>query len=314
MGKLGLVFAGQGSQYVGMGLDYIDQFPWFKGKETLASHAVGYDVRSVLEGKTGDLNQTFYTQPLILFSTILAYEALKTLGIKPDGVLGFSLGEYSALYAAEIFPFETIMRLINERARLMEQCAKEHPGKMAAILGLDQHTVQSVCEEASSDGLVLPVNYNSPVQIVISGEELAVKKAVEIAKSRGAKRAIELNVSGAFHSPLMYNAGVGLETYLNTVQFHEPIMPIYLNTTAKPMVFERLKQEMVKQIQSPVLFEQSIHQMVQDGFTHLIEIGPGTVLSGLIKKINISLEVTHLDKASELEALKGWITEHGFNQ
>jgi [acyl-carrier-protein] S-malonyltransferase len=314
MGKLGLVFAGQGSQYVGMGLDYIDQFPMFKGKEILASHALGYDVRSVIEGKTGDLNQTFYTQPLILLSTLLAYEALKTLGLKPDGVLGFSLGEYSAFYAAEIFPFDAIMKLISERARLMEQCAREHPGKMAAILGLDQPTVQSVCEQASSDGLVLPVNYNSPVQIVISGEALAVQKAIEIAKSKGAKRAIELNVSGAFHSPLMNSAGQGLERYLNTIQFHEPKLPIYLNTTAKPLVFEKLKQEMVKQIQSPVLFEQSIVQMVQDGYTHFIEIGPGTVLSGLIKKINISLEVTHLDKASELEALKGWIIEHGFNQ
>lgn len=314
MGKLGLVFAGQGSQYLHMGLDLIEKFPLFKGKEMLASRALGYDVRSVLEGKTGDINQTIYTQPLMTLANILAYEAFKTLGVEPEGVLGFSLGEYSALYAAEVLTFESVIHLIQERARLMDECANEHPGKMAAILGLNQDTIKAICLDASSEGIVTPVNYNSPVQIVISGEADAVQKAIGLAKEKGAKRAIELNVSGAFHSPLMKTAGEGLKHYVSHLEFHEPKYPIYMNTTAQPLVFPELHSQMVNQIQSPVYFMQSIEQMVKDGFTHFIEIGPGNVLSGLIKKIDISLEVTHLDKASELDALKGWMNDHGFNQ
>ena len=314
MGNLGLVFVRQGSQYLGMGLEYIEQFPLFKGKEILASHALGYDVRSVLEGKSGDIHETQYTQPLMLLTSILAYEAFKTIGAEPSAVLGFSLGEYTALYAAEILSFESMMHLIQERARLMHQCSKDHPGKMAAIIGLDKTSVQQVCEEASHLGVVVPANYNSPIQLVISGESNAVQKAVELAKARGAKRAIELNVSGAFHSPLMASAGCGLKMYLSKLHFHEPKLPIYMNTTAKPLIFSNLEQEMVKQIQSPVYFEQSIIEMANDGFTHFIEIGPGTVLSTLIKKIDMSLEVNHLDHASELETLKGWMKEHGFIQ
>lgn len=314
MGKLGVVFAGQGSQYLGMGLDYIEQFPLFKGKEILASHALGYDIRSVLEGKIYNINETEYTQPLMLFASILAFEAFKTLGVEPSGVLGFSLGEYTALYAAEIINFEQMMKLIQERARLMNQCTQDHPGKMAAILGLDHESVQKICQEASEQGLVIPANYNSPIQVVISGQTHAVQKAVELCKAKGAKRAIELNVSGAFHSPLMASAGQGLHNYLKSLEFHPPKLPVYMNTTAQPLEFSNLKELMVQQVQSPVYFEQSILEMVKDGFTHFIEIGPGTVLSGLIKKINISLEVNHLDHANELETLKGWMKEHGFIQ
>lgn len=314
MGKLGLIFAGQGSQYAGMGLDWIEAFPAFETYLDQATKMLGYPVRAVLQGTEGNLNETRYTQPMMLFSTLMAYEGFKTLAIEASGMLGFSLGEYSALCASGVLSFVTMMKLIQVRASLMDECASKHPGKMAAILGLDKLTVASVCEEASSSGMVLPVNYNSPVQIVISGEVDAVLKAIQIAKEKGAKRAIELNVSGAFHSPLMQLAGVGLRDYLEPLKVFEPSVPIYMNTTAKPLHFPDLKKEMVRQIQSPVLFEQSILQMAKDGFTHFIEIGPGTVLSGLIKKNDLNLEVTHLDKAYELEALKGWLKEHGFIQ
>jgi [acyl-carrier-protein] S-malonyltransferase len=312
MNKLGLVFSGQGSQYVGMGLDFIELNPLLKEKELLASKRLGYDVRDVLTSTDGRLNETRYTQPMILLSTIFAFETFKSLNVQVEAVAGFSLGEYSAFYASEIFSFEQIIQLIDQRSRFMQECALQHPGKMAAILGLPSIEVEMICKEASSEGLVLCANYNSPVQTVISGEDKAVMKAIELSKQKGAKRAVELNVSGAFHSPLMKDAGDQLYQYVKMIPYQNPIYPIYLNTTAEPLDISDLYQGMKKQIQSPVYFEQTINNMKQKGISHFIEIGPGTVLSGLIKKIDINIEVTNLNKATDLEFLKGWLTTYGF--
>ena len=312
MNKLGLVFSGQGSQYTGMGLDFIELSPLLKEKELLASKLLGYDVREVLSSVDGRLHETRYTQPMILLSTIFAYEAFKSLNILPEAVSGFSLGEYSAFYASGIFDFKQSIELIKQRSQFMQLCSIKYPGKMAAILGLSSKDVDAICKEASIEGLVLCANYNSPVQTVISGEEKAVQKAVELSKQKGAKRAVELNVSGAFHSPLMKEAGDMLYQYLKRIPYQEPLFPVYLNTTAEPLVSKELYVMMERQLQSPVLFEQTINNMKQSGITHFIEIGPGTVLSGLIKKIDINLEVTNLNKASDLELLKGWLITHGF--
>jgi [acyl-carrier-protein] S-malonyltransferase len=312
MNKLGLVFSGQGSQYTGMGLDFIELNPILKEKEILASKLLGYDVRDVLSSSDGRLNETRYTQPLILLSTIFAYEAFKTLNVQVEAAAGFSLGEYSAFYASKVFDFQQIIKLIDQRSSFMQACALAYPGKMAAILGLSKKEVEQICEEASSEGLVLCANYNSPVQTVISGIEKAVHQAIELSKQKGAKRAVELNVSGAFHSPLMKDAGNKLYDYVKLIPYQEPIFPIYLNTTAEPLDSKNLYHVMRKQIQSPVYFEQTINNMKESGITHFIEIGPGTVLSGLIKKIDINLEVTNLNKATDLELLKGWLTTHGF--
>jgi [acyl-carrier-protein] S-malonyltransferase len=314
MKKLALVFVGQGSQYLNMGLDYVDMFPEFKEKEVMASKLLGYDVRNMLSSTDGKINDTRYTQPLMMLATIFAYEAFLTLNAKVDAVAGFSLGEHGAYYAAQVFNFEQIMKIVDYRAQHMQTCALNNPGKMAAIIGLNKDLVDQACHEASDQGIVVSANYNSPVQVVISGEEKAVLKAMEITKSLGAKRALELNVSGAFHSPLMKQAADQVYEFIKKESYQEPVVPLYMNTTAKPLESSKLFDEMRKQIQSPVYFEQMINQMIEDGITHFVEIGPGTVLSGLIKKINMNVEVTHLDRASELDTLKGWLIDHGFKK
>ncbi|MBU1141536.1 MAG: ACP S-malonyltransferase [Firmicutes bacterium] len=314
MNKLALIFAGQGSQHSGMGIDFIDVMPLLKEKENIASDILKYDIREVLLSEDGRLNETQFTQPLILLSSIFSYEVLRTLSVSVSAVAGFSLGEYTALYASNIFDFNQILTIVSKRSQLMHACTLKHPGKMAAILGLSPIEVDQICEEASILGIVVSANYNSPVQVVISGEEKAVSQAIELAKSKGAKRAVMLNVSGAFHSSMMKEAADELFTYLKAMQCHEQKIPIYMNTTAKPLIASNLFREMAKQVESPVYFEQAIKQMVQDGITHFIEIGPGTVLSGLIKKIDINLEVSHLGKASDLETVKGWLKDHGFNK
>ncbi|MBN2300508.1 MAG: ACP S-malonyltransferase [Acholeplasmataceae bacterium] len=314
MGKLAVIFAGQGSQYPNMGLDYLENQPQLKKKIDTASNILGFDVIEVLTSNDSRINETIYTQPLVFLVTMLAYEQFKNLNVSIDAVAGFSLGEYSALYASEIYTFEATLDMIKMRSLAMHQCSNKHPGKMAAILGLSSSVVDLICEEASSDGIVVSANYNSPVQVVISGEEHAVLKAIDLAKQKGAKRAIMLNVSGAFHSPLMREAGDDLALYIKDIAYKEPIFPIYMNTTAKPLIIDNLHQEMKKQIQSSVYFEQTIKQMIEDGFTHFIEIGPGNVISGLIKKIDLNSHVSHLDKLSDLDALKGWLENHGFNK
>lgn len=311
MGKLAVVFAGQGSQYLGMGLDFCDINQAAQQKLNLASDILGYDVREILASEQEKMNQTLYTQPLMMLATIIAYDELLNHTSKVEGVLGFSLGEYSAFYATSVFTFEDLLKIISKRALFMHEQAQKYPGKMAAILGLDAQTVDEICSQVSS-GIVLSANYNSPVQTVISGESQAVEDAVSLCKEKGAKRAIVLNVSGAFHSPLMKEAGDRLFEVLLSFQANHPDKPLYLNSTSKPLVFHELKEEMKKQIYSPVLFTQSIEHMIEDGFTHFIEVGPGTVLSGLIKKISVNLEVTNLSSIQDLDNLKGWLNTHGF--
>ncbi len=314
MSKLAVIFAGQGSQYPGMGLEYLENNQKLNDKIKTASEILGFDVVEVLNSSDGRLTETIYTQPLVFLSSMMAFDTFMELGISFSAVAGFSLGEYTALYASEVFTFEQILRIIIFRSIWMQECSIKYPGKMAAILGLSSNEVDDVCKIAQSEGIVVSANYNSPVQVVISGEESAVLKAIEIAKSKGAKRAIMLNVSGAFHSPLMKEAGTALSQYIANVVDQPFKYPIYMNTTAKPLIQKELKIEMEKQIQSSVYFEQTIKQMVADGFTHFIEIGPGSVISGLIKKIDLNLNVAHLDKKSDLEALKGWLNTHGFNK
>lgn len=311
MAKLALVFAGQGSQYLGMGTDYLEHF---SDKELVANQQLGYNVRDILNDPEGKIHQTEYTQPLVFLSSALGYEAFKSLGVTPDGVLGFSLGEYTALYASGVFGFHDALSVIQFRAQAMMRCASETEGGMAAILGLNRNDVEQVCQETSLKAPVWAVNFNSPIQTVISGTKEGIQIAVELCKQKGAKRAIPLQVSGAFHSPLMAKAGQELENHLKNYDFQPAKLPIYMNVNAQPLKDTELISLMVKQIQSPVEFQNSILKMKEDGFTHFLEIGPGSVLTGLIKKIDNSLEVFHLDRLNELEDVKGWLNTHGFNQ
>ncbi|MFA5525386.1 MAG: ACP S-malonyltransferase [Acholeplasmataceae bacterium] len=309
MGKLALVFAGQGSQYSGMGQDFVEHNTDLLKLEQQANQLLGYRTKDIVFDEHL-LNQTRYTQPLLVLTSIYAFETLSKLGITPKGLLGFSLGEYSALYAAGIFTFEEIINLIKKRAEVMDDQANHQQGKMAAILGLDKDRVENLIIDIND--LVYVANYNSPLQTVISGSEHAVDLALEKAKQLGAKRAVKLNVSGAFHSPLMKDASLIFKEYLDVFQPKQPGIDVYLNTTAKPLTINQLKNEMINQMVLPVRFVESILQMKKDGFTHFIEVGPGTVLSGLIKKIDMDLEVTHIGNLTDIENVKGWLIEHGF--
>lgn len=315
MKKLAICFAGQGSQYQGMALDYMTSNPTYEALASKASSLLGYDVKNILTSEHGEINDTLYTQPMILLHSILAYEAFLQLNVQVDATLGFSLGEYSALYASGIFSFEEIIKLIDLRSKHMKDCAIKNPGKMAAILGLSSDAVDQVCAQASdSNQLVVSANYNSPIQTVISGDEHAVLKAIELAKEKGAKRAMMLNVSGAFHSPLMTEAKINFLKDLENYQGNTLKFPIYMNKTAKPLNALELHDLMADQIVSPVLFEPSIRHMIEDGITHFVEIGPGRVLSGLIQKIDPHVSVTNLDRFSDLDDLKGWLESHGFKK
>lgn len=310
MGKLAFVFAGQGSQYVNMGLDFLEHQEKLFQFERQANTILGYNTRERIASDDGSIHETQYTQPLVLLSTIYAYETLQSLGIYPDGVCGFSLGEYAALYASKVFSFDEIIKLVSSRASIMHDETKKHPGAMAAILGLSSDVVDNICQEIG-DG-VYAANYNSPQQTVISGTEEAILRAIEVAKHRGAKRAMKLQVSGAFHSPLMMEASTRFEGVLHVVQPRQPMVPIYLNTTARKANLESIKKEMIKQISSPVRFVEAINEMKKDGFTHFIEVGPGAVLSGLIRKIDSDLHVINCDHYTDIETVKGWLKEHGF--
>lgn len=310
MHKLAFVFAGQGSQYVGMGLDFHELNPDLARLEEEANRILGYPTKDVILSEEGFIHQTKYTQPLVLLSSIYAYESLHTLGVMPDAVLGFSLGEYSAYYAAGLFSFGEVLDIVKVRAMYMDEETLTHPGKMAAILGLTRDQVETVCQEVGEG--VYPANFNSPVQTVISGIEDKIDLAIEKAKAMGAKRAIKLNVSGAFHSPLMQDAAQRFSAYILSKEVSKPRIAVYLNTTAKPLQVADLKSEMVKQMYSSVRFVEAILQMKNDGFTHFLEIGPGTVLSGLIKKIDPDLEVAHVERAHDIKDIEGWLKNHGF--
>lgn len=303
MPKLALLFSGQGSHYVGMGLDY--KSPLFHQ----AHDILGYCPKDILDDQK-KLDQTLFAQPLIVLKSLLGFESLRKDMIF-DGVLGFSLGEYSALNAAGVFSFEEIMKLVSLRANLMQEATLIHPGAMTAVIGLSEHNVQKVCDEIDD---CLIANFNTPSQYVISGTVEAVENASKRLKEAGARRVVRLNVSGAFHSPLMAQVSAKYEHELRNFKPHKPHVPIYMNKTGSPLMFKELTSLMAAQISHPVQFIKSIEKMVDDGFTHFLEIGPGRTLSGFVRKINRDLNVMNFDKFEQLNDVKGWLKTHGFNK
>lgn len=279
------VFPGQGAQFVGMGKDLYDTNATAKELFEKANEILGFRITDLMfNGTEEDLRQTKVTQPAIfLHSVILA----KTMGeeFKPDMVAGHSLGEFSALVAAGALSFEDGLRVVATRAMAMQKACEAQPSTMAAILGLTNEQVEEICN--SIDEVVAPANYNCPGQIVISGVEAGIDAACEKALAAGARRALKLKVGGAFHSPLMQPAHEELAAAINNAKFSVPVCPVYQNVDAKPHTDpEEIKANLIAQLTAPVLWTQIAQQMIADGATEFVELGPGAVLQGLVKKIN----------------------------
>jgi len=279
------VFPGQGAQFVGMGKDLYDNFESAKELFEKANDILGFRITDLMfEGTDEDLKQTKVTQPAVfLHSVILA----KVMGdnFKPDMVAGHSLGEFSALVAAGALSFEDGLKLVSKRAMAMQKACEVEPSTMAAIIGLDDETVEKVCAEIPE--VVVPANYNTIGQLVISGSVAGIDKACERLTELGAKRALKLPVGGAFHSPLMEPARVELEAAINEAEISQPVCPVYQNVTAKPETNpDIIKENLKKQLTAPVKWTQTVQNMITAGAESFVEVGPGKALQGMIKKVD----------------------------
>lgn len=288
--KKAYVFPGQGAQYSGMGKELYESNPKARELFEKADKILGFKISDIMFGGTDEeLKQTRVTQPAIFLHSVALAVALGE-EFQPDMVAGHSLGELSALTAARALSFEDGLRLVSARAEAMQKACEVKPSTMAAVLALSDEKVEEIC--AGIDGLVIAANYNCPGQVVISGEVESVQAACVALKEAGAKRALPLNVSGAFHSPMMEPARAELQAAIEATEFHQPICPVYQNVDAQPHSNpEEIKQNLIAQLTSPVRWTQSVERMCADGATAFEELGPGQVLQGLIKKINKEAEV-----------------------
>ncbi|MCF8426620.1 MAG: ACP S-malonyltransferase [Bacteroidia bacterium] len=279
------VFPGQGAQFVGMGKDLYDTNEKAKELFERANEILGFRITDIMfAGTEDDLRQTRVTQPAVFLHSVI--KALTLDNFAPDMVAGHSLGEFSSLVANKTLSFEDGLRLVYARAMAMQKACEMQPSTMAAVLGLEDAKVEEICATVS-DGIVVPANYNCPGQLVISGSIDGVNKACELLKAGGAKRALVLQVGGAFHSPLMEPARIELEAAIEATTFHQGICPVYQNYVAKAVTdSEEIKRNLVAQLTAPVRWTQSVQAMVADGATDFIECGPGSVLQGLVKKIH----------------------------
>ncbi len=286
--KKAYVFPGQGSQFTGMGKDLYENNERAKALFEKANEILGFSITDVMfEGSADDLKQTKVTQPAVFLHSVILAEVL---GIEPEAVAGHSLGEFSALVAAGALSFEDGLRLVSKRAMAMQKCCENEPGGMAAILALEDEVVEKVCAE--TEGVVVAANYNCPGQLVISGANEAVDAACAKLKEAGARRALRLPVGGAFHSPLMEAARAELEQAISEVEFRTPRCPIYQNVDAQPQTDpEQIKLNLIAQLTAPVRWTQIMKNMLADGVDSFVELGPGAVLQGMIKKVDAEVAV-----------------------
>lgn len=293
MSTTALLFPGQGSQSVGMGKYHFDSDERFRQIVTQADEILGYSLSTIMfEGPAETLQQTEHTQPAIFLHSVALFNILD---IQPQMLAGHSLGEFSALTAGGALAFEDALRLVRKRGQLMQQAGEQQPGTMAAVIGMKDAAVLSICEEASEGpgSVVVPANFNCPGQLVISGHVPAVERAMELLKENGCRLTKKLPVSGAFHSPLMQPAFDGLKAEVERLSINTPEAPVYSNYTAKPTQDpEELRRNILNQLLNPVRWTQTLQGMKNDGATEFVEVGPGKVLQGLVKRTHKNVEIS----------------------
>ena len=302
---IGWLFPGQGSQYVGMGLDLKENSEKAKEYFDISNEIMNCDIQSIIfNGPEELLKKTEYTQPAIYIVSVITGYLLIDKGLKPTALAGHSLGEYSALAIGGAFDFTTGLKLVKSRSENMANAGMEKSGTMAALVGLDDETVIDLCKSYEGTGVVVPANFNSPGQVVISGNINAVEWAIKTSKDAGARMAIELNVSGAFHSPLMSPARENLAEMINSLEISDTVYPVFTNVDAKPVTKAiDIKSSLIQQLENPVLWAKSILEMKNKGINHFIEVGPGKVLQGLNKRIDRSIISQGVDSITKLEQI-----------
>ena len=307
MTKIAFCFPGQGSVEMGMGRDVAEAVPEARSVFERGSAASGLDLeRLCFHAEPGELVDTAVQQPALVATSLAMLAAVRARGIEPDFVVGHSVGEFAALAAAEAMSIEDALALVRERGMAMAEAAARHPGSMAAILGLDDEVVETLCRKILG---VWPANYNCPGQIVVSGEHLAVDECIEQAQSEGARRAVKLKVSGAFHSPLVARAADRLRPAIERVRFQEPVAPFMSTVTARVESAQRLAPLLVDQLTAPVRFTQAASELMKEGVRTFVEVGPGNVLSGLVKRIDRSVKAVSVNNLAALDKLPEALSE-----
>lgn len=305
MGKIAFVFPGQGAQAVGMGKDVYDALPDSRAVFVKGDEVLGFPLSNlVFEGPDNELKQTVNTQPALVTASVAYLEAFRSQGVQPDYVAGHSLGEYSALVAAGVLSYEDAVRLVRLRGQFMEEAVPGGQGAMAAVLGAERGALAELCRKISDEGNPVELaNVNCPGQIVVSGSAAGVDSVVQRVKEAGGKRAIPLEVSGPFHSSLMKSAAERLAAELQKVTFHTPSVPVIVNVTASPVTDpEEIRELLVQQVFSPVLWQDSVEWLISAGVDTFVEIGSGSVLAGLIRKIDKNVRVVNINTLDSAQA------------